>query len=85
MKDPTLLSIKAFAKYTGAKQSTLRFYDEIGLLSPSERGEENNYRYYRPSQSMTLSFINVLIELGVPLADIKEMSDGRTVFAKIEM
>ena len=85
MNDPTLLSIKAFAKYTGAKQSTLRFYDEIGLLSPSERGEENNYRYYRPSQSMALSFINVLIDLGVPLAAIKDMSAGRTPERVIEL
>jgi len=78
MNDKTLLSIKEFAKYTGVKQSTLRFYDEIGLLSPAERGEENNYRYYRPNQSMTVSFINVLIELGVSLAEIKDISGART-------
>jgi len=85
MNDPTLLSIKAFSKYTGVNQSTLRYYDEIGLIKPVERGEENNYRYYRPSQSMTLSFINVLIDLGVSLTDIKEMSDGRTPEGVIEL
>jgi DNA-binding transcriptional MerR regulator len=85
MKNPTMLSIREFAKYTGVKQSTLRFYDEIGLLSPAGRGEENNYRYYRPNQSMTVSFINVLIDLGVPLAEIKEMSELRTPEYVIEL
>ena len=85
MNDQTLLSIKQFAKYMGIKQSTLRFYDEIGLLTPAERGEENNYRYYTPNQSITLNFINVLIELGVPLAEIKNMSDSRTPENVIEL
>jgi DNA-binding transcriptional MerR regulator len=85
MNDSTLMSIKDFAKFTGVKQSKLRFYEEIGLIAPAERGEENNYRYYKPSQSMRLSFINVLIELGVPLATIKQMSDCRTPECVIEL
>jgi len=85
MNDKTLLSIKEFAKYTGVKQSTLRFYDEIGLLSPAARGEENNYRYYRPNQSMTVSFINILIELGVSLAEIKNIAAHRTPYRVIDL
>lgn len=77
MEDSTLLSIKEFSDFTGIKQSTLRYYDEINLLSPVERGD-NNYRYYMPFQVITLNFINVLIDLGVPLSVIKEMNTERT-------
>ncbi|MDR0325187.1 MAG: MerR family transcriptional regulator [Oscillospiraceae bacterium] len=79
------MSIKNFAKFTGVTQSTLRFYDEIGLLSPAERGEENNYRYYTPIQSKTLHFINVLTDLGVKLEDIKEMAKNRSPESVMEL
>ncbi|MDR0197281.1 MAG: MerR family DNA-binding transcriptional regulator [Oscillospiraceae bacterium] len=77
MNESTLLSIKEFSKFTGVAQSTLRYYDEIGLLPPFRRGE-NNYRYYVPVQIITLKFINVLTELGVPLSTVKDMSLRRT-------
>lgn len=77
MKHSSLLSIKTFSEFTGVNQSTLRYYDKIGLLSPAERGE-NNYRYYTPFQSVTLSFINVLSSLGIPLSTIKEMAEHRS-------
>ena len=84
MKETTLLSIKDFSEFTGVKQSTLRYYDEIGLLPPVSRGE-NNYRHYVPYQIILLSFINVLIELGVPLSMVKEMSKSRTPEKVIEL
>ena len=73
----TLLSIKEFSDFTGISESTLRYYDKIGLLSPSHRGE-NRYRYYLPIQATLVNFIRVLINLGVPLAIIKEMNAHRT-------
>jgi len=84
MNDSTMLSIKEFAKFAGVNQSTLRYYDEIDLLPPAGRGE-NNYRYYIPFQIITLNFINVLIGLGVPLATIKKMSKERTPKSMIEL
>jgi len=77
MDNTTLLSIKEFSKFTGVSQSTLRYYDEIGLISPISRGE-NNYRYYVPFQIILLNYINVLIDLGVPLSTIKDMNKCRT-------
>jgi DNA-binding transcriptional MerR regulator len=77
MDDTTLLPINAFSAFTGVRQSTLRYYDEIGLLPATHRGE-NNYRYYAPFQIINLNFIKVLIDLGVPLAAIKELSKNRT-------
>ena len=77
MDESTLLSIKEFAEFTGVNQSTLRYYDEIGILPPAERGD-NNYRYYVPYQIIKLNYINVLVDLGVPLSMIKELNDTRT-------
>ena len=84
MNESTFLSIREFSRFTGVNQSTLRYYDEIGLLPPAGRGE-NNYRYYVPFQIMTLNFISVLIELGVPLSTIKKMSAERTPESIIEL
>ena len=84
INDSTLLSIKEFADFTGVKQSALRYYDEIGLLAPASRGE-NHYRYYTPFQLIKLNYINVLIGLGVPLSVIKEMDEGRTPQAVMEL
>ena len=77
MKESTLFSIKEFAEFTGTNQSTLRYYDEIGILPPASRGE-NNYRYYMPFQIVKLNYINVLVDLGVPLSVIKDMNETRT-------
>lgn len=84
MKETTLLSIRDFSEFTGIKQSTLRYYDEIGLLPPISRGE-NNYRYYVPFQIITLNFISVLTDLGVPLSTIKEMNFERTPESVIDL
>ena len=82
--DSTLLSIKDFSRIAKQKQSALRYYDKIGLFSPSARGE-NNYRYYTPFQLLMLNFINVLADLGIPLTSIKELSDNRAPESIIEL
>lgn len=71
------VSIKEFAEYTGVKQSVLRYYDEIGLFDPAERGE-NNYRYYALSQIQTIKLIETLRGLNMPLHKIKEIMNFRT-------
>ncbi|MCL2493421.1 MAG: MerR family transcriptional regulator [Clostridiales bacterium] len=84
MEESSLLSIKELAKVTGITQSTLRYYDEIGLLSPTLRGD-NNYRYYHPHQIVLLNFINVLADMGVSLAKIKELKTDRTPSSILEV
>jgi DNA-binding transcriptional MerR regulator len=70
-------SIKEFARYTGVRQSVLRYYDEIGLFAPARRGE-NGYRYYTPYQVVPLNMIKVFIDLSTPLREIEELRVGRT-------
>jgi DNA-binding transcriptional MerR regulator len=76
MKEDQLLSMKAFSDFIGISQSTLRYYDEIGLFCPVLR-KENNYRYYLPQQIITIKIIHVLTTLGVPLKQISEVENGR--------
>jgi len=63
-------TIKEIADLAGVTTRTLRYYDEIGLLSPSETGE-NGYRYYDQESLLLLQQIMFFRELDVPLKDIQ--------------
>ena len=40
------MQIKEFAQQIGVSVRTLHYYDEIGLLKPSEVDAQNGYRFY---------------------------------------
>lgn len=58
---------------------TLRYYDDIGLLTPSRRDSETNYRYYTKSQMLTLFTIKKLKSYGFCLEDIKKIIHSNNV------
>jgi DNA-binding transcriptional MerR regulator len=64
-----LIPGKKFAELTKFNQSTLKYYDEIGLLFPAAR-DANGWRYYAPEQLVAASFIRVMINWGIPLKEI---------------
>ena len=51
------------SRLAGISVRTLHYYDEIGLLSPEGRGE-NNYRFYGPNEVDLLQQILFYRELG---------------------
>lgn len=65
-----LMSIKEFSTMSGIEVTTLRYWDDIGLFNPAERNPNNNYRYYTPTQLISVNFISILSELSVPLKTI---------------
>jgi len=73
-----LLSVKEFSQFTGIEQTTLRYWDDIGLFSPDVRDPNNNYRYYSPQQIIAVNFVAVLSELNIPLKTIGDMEQERT-------
>lgn len=77
MNQKNYMPIREFSRLTGIKRENLRFYDQIGLLSPEVRGE-NNYRYYSRRQLNTAYLVSDLRELGVSLEEIKRYSSQRT-------
>lgn len=66
------MKINEVAKLTGITVRTLHYYDEIGLLPPSEI-TESGYRLYNDASLETLQQILFFRELEFPLNDIKEM------------
>lgn len=66
-----LLTTGEFAKLCNVSKHTLFHYDDIGLLSPSNKGL-NGYRYYSFGQIEEFYVISVLKETGLSLTEIKE-------------
>lgn len=56
----------------------LRYYDEIGLLSPEYTDPQTGYRYYSAGQLPRLNRILVLKELGLGLDQIARLLDQDT-------
>ena len=65
-------SISQVAKLTGVSIRTLQYYDEIGLLKPSELTAAG-YRMYDDNTLQILQQILFFKELGFPLKKIKEI------------
>lgn len=65
-----LLTIGQMARLNHVSEQTLRLYDNIGLFSPSHRGE-NGYRYYDIKQSAVLDIIQYMKSLGMSLKEIQ--------------
>jgi DNA-binding transcriptional MerR regulator len=63
------------AKLTGLTVRTLRYYDQIGLLSPSGQ-TESGHRLYSESNLSRLHQILSLKELGLSLEEVKSALTG---------
>lgn len=59
-------------------QSTLRYYDEIGLFKPKYTDKENSYRYYTADQFVHLDTIIFLRKIGFNIRDIQRHMEDRT-------
>lgn len=68
-----LLSIGKMASLNHIAVSTLRLYDEKGLLTPQFVDPESGYRYYDINQNARLDMIIYMRELGLSLAEIKDI------------
>ncbi len=69
-------TINKLAKLAGVSTRTLRYYDEIGLLSPS-RDSSNSYRLYGQEEVNKLQQILLYRELGIPLIEIKKILSSK--------
>lgn len=66
-------TIEQVAAHTGLTKRTLRYYEELGLLPPTDR-TEGNYRRYSEADIQRLEHIKKLRDLlGFSLADIREI------------
>lgn len=67
-----MLTIGDLSRKTGAKVSTIRYYEQMGLLPVPERSEGNQRRYSKAEQDR-LSFIRHARDLGLTIDAIREL------------
>jgi DNA-binding transcriptional MerR regulator len=65
-------TISALADTLGLSSDTLRYYDRLGLLRPTERTAAG-YRLYDETAAERLRFIRGAQRMGLQLGDIKEL------------
>jgi effector-binding domain-containing protein len=70
-----MLKIGDFSKLSQVSLKTLRFYDEMGLLKPSQIDRFTSYRYYTVNQLPRLNRILALKDLGFTLDQIRQILD----------
>ncbi len=76
MSKVAYLKIGELAKQTGLSVGTLRYYSDLGVLHPVQRGN-NGYRYYSLDASQQVEFIKKAQSLGFTLEEIKQILDVR--------
>ena len=67
------MQIKEFAELTGVSVRTLHYYDEIGLLKPSEVDAQNGYRFYDEKSLERMQEILFYRELDFSLKTIAQI------------
>lgn len=80
----TLFTTGEFADICGVKKQTFFHYDEIGILKPEYR-DHNGYRYYSIQQAEVFSVIEILKDIDMSLAEIKDFLQGKNPGELIEL
>ncbi|MDR3576701.1 MAG: MerR family transcriptional regulator [Anaerolineaceae bacterium] len=68
-----MFKIGEFSRISQVSVKTLRYYDEIGLLKPSQTDPFSSYRYYTADQMSRLNKILALKDLGLTLEQIAQL------------
>ena len=68
-------TVKEISNLTGISVRTLHYYDEIGLLKPTEKSEAG-YRLYDDKALETLQQILFFREFDIPLKEIRSIMDS---------
>jgi DNA-binding transcriptional MerR regulator len=83
--EPRLFTIEQVSAQTGLTKRTLRYYEEVGLLPPTDR-TEGNYRRYTEADLKRLDNIKKLRDLlGFSLADIREIMEAEDERGQIKV
>ena len=79
MDKPKLFQIGDVAKLFHLSVSSLRHYENVGLLTPEYIAPGTGYRYYSPRQFEALNTIRYLRALDMPLAEIADFLQNKDV------
>ena len=76
--DPRSYSIKEAAALTGLPASTLRYYEQIGVISPIGRGASSKHRIYDEGDLDQLMWVACLAATGMSVSDMRQyMANNR--------
>jgi DNA-binding transcriptional MerR regulator len=73
---PGLVKIGDFARAAATNLRTLRYYEEIGLITPASRSQ-GGFRYYRATDVHRVQMIRDLQDLGLALERIRDLITAR--------
>ena len=74
-----MLKIGDFARLSQVPVKTLRYYDDLGLITPARVDEFTGYRYYSVDQLPRLNRLLALKDLGFSLDQIaRVLNEGVT-------
>ncbi len=79
MDRKNLFSIGEVSKLFHISVSSLRHYENVGLLTPEYTSPDTGYRYYGTEQFEVLNTIRYLRALDMPLADIEDFLKNRDI------
>lgn len=65
-----LLSIGEVSRMKGVSPKSLRYYEQLGILTPAYVDPHSGYRYYGMNQMIVVDVIVTCIELGIPLKSL---------------
>ena len=70
------MSIGQVSKIAGVHIKSLRYYDQIGVLTPAYTNPETGYRFYAAPQLYTLEAIQMCVALDIPLKEFLRFVDN---------
>jgi DNA-binding transcriptional MerR regulator/effector-binding domain-containing protein len=79
-----MFTVGEFSRLAQVSKRLLRFYDEIGLLTPIQIDPSTGYRYYHAEQMTDLNRILALKDLGLSLDQIRGLIVGQVSSAEMQ-
>ena len=76
-------TIKEVESLTGLPESTLRYYESIGVVKPIERDISSKHRVYSEEDLNGLDSVACLNATGMSLADMRQYIKNRTQGAEV--
>ena len=74
---PRSYSIKEAAALTGLPASTLRYYEQIGVIAPISRGASSGHRVYDDEDLDQLMWVSCLAATGMSVGDMRLYMSNR--------
>lgn len=73
----TALTIQDVSRRSGLSEPTLRYYEQVGLISPVERDPNSGHRRYREEDVDALQVLACLRAMGMSIEDMRTYQANR--------